>query len=218
MPASPTPIPLDEATAVLARVAAIEPGVLEDDDLHLRAVRALEVLHARGLPIVAERFVPLVALEEDAANSLLDLFVTLLAESDRTAAAVAGRAQTVAGEVRSKVSPEAALAHAVRAVLIDPARRIGSYLPRSIALLNDFRREELVRAWASAIGAPVSVRDAVEPPKKSARALDKLDYRKIRADEERLSIERRVLAEHAERVRQRQRQRDAEALASAQRE
>ena len=50
------------------------------------------------------------------------------------------------------------------------------------------------------------------------RMLERLDYRRIRADEERLSIERKVLAEHAEAVREKQRREAEAALASAQRE
>ena len=217
-PPEPLAIPLEEAVAVLTRIAASDQATIDDRALHLRVVRALDLLSRRGLVVPAERFAPLVANERAPETSLLDLFVELLTESEGTIVAVIARAQAHAAAAAPNVPSEAAAAHAARVVLIDPARTIGAYLPRAVALSNEFRREELVRAWAAAIGAPIRARDKLEKPERSKKALDKLDYRRIRADEERLAVERSVLAEQAEKVREKQRKRDAEALASAQRE
>jgi len=223
------PFPIEEAVAVLARAAATEAStpssgtqgvrVLDATELHLRAARALDVLAARGIVVVAERLVPMLAgLDEDPAHSVLDLLIALLRESDRVAQAVADRARAMLEDAARNVSSEAAAAHAARRVLLDPALEIGRYLPRAVALQNEFRREELVRAWAAAIGAPVESKRKLEAADKSKRALERLDYRKIRADEERLAVERRVLSEHADRVRAKQQKDAAEALANAQRE
>jgi hypothetical protein len=209
------PIPLEEAVAVLSRVAASAAPAVDARATHLRAVRALDALAARGLAVPPERIVPLL---QDGSLALLDLFVSILLESQAASHAVMERARVFTSEVGGNVCEDAANAHGARRALVTPAERIGAYLPREIALQNDFRREELVRAWAAEIGAPLEVKGKREKSDKSARALEKLDYRKIRADEERLAIERKVLAEHAEKVRERQRQREAEALASAQRE
>lgn len=198
-------IPIEEAVAIVARVAA-EP------DEQVRLARALDVLAARGFPVVAERFVLRAATSD---VSLLDFFVALLAESERTAAAVIARAKAIAEE--SGLPAEAAHGLAARRVLLEPASAIARHLPREVIVQNDFRREELVRTWAATLGIPVESRGKAEEPERSARTLERLDYRRIRADEERLAIERRVLAEHAEAVREKQR-REAEALASAQRE
>lgn len=203
-------IPVQEAVAVLSRVAASAPEATADEAaLHLRVVRALDAFAARGLSIPPERVVPRIAGAFDDL-SLLDLMVALMLESEKTAAAVVARA----GELAVSTLPaDAAAAMAFRRVLIDPAQSIGRYLPRSVVMQNEFRREELVRAWAAAIGVSIEGESA----DKSARVLERLDYRRIRADEERLQIERRVLAEHAAAVREKQRL-EAEALASAQRE
>lgn len=213
-----TPIPLEDALAVLSRAAATETSAPDATDLHLRAARVLDVLSSRGIDVPAERLVPLLAgAAEDASQSLLDLLVGMVRESEGVAAAVIDRARAVMTVAARSVSAEAASAHAARKVLLDPAVEIGRYLPRSVALQNEFRREELVRAWAGMIGAPIEHKRKVETEDRSRRALERLDYRKIKADEERLTIERRVLAEHAEKVREKQR-REAEALANAQRE
>jgi hypothetical protein len=211
-------IPLEEAVAVLSRIAASDPGPSDAVGMHLRAARALDELAARGFPVPAERFVPALAgLSEDPSASVLDLLITLLEQSPETATAIVQRARELA-ETATTVDPEAARAAAARRVLLDPALEIGRYLSREVALSNEFRREELVRTWADRVGLPLRVRGKLEPEERSRRTLDRLDYRKIKADEDRLAIERRVLAEHAEKVREKQRQREAEALASAQRE
>jgi len=215
-----TAFPLDEAIAILTRASASDASTTVDpNELHLRAARAIDALASAGIDVPAERFVPLLAgLGEDPSQSVLDLFVALLRESDRVARSVGERAREFAGEAARSVAPDAAIAHAARRVLLDPALELGRYLSRSIALSNEFRREELARAWASAIGVPIETKGKLEATDKSKRALERLDYRKIKADEERLGIERRVLAEHAEKVREKQRRAEAEALASAQRE
>lgn len=198
-------IPIAEAVAVLARApASVDPQV--------RVARTLDALAALGMPVPAERFVLRAATSD---VSLLDLLVSVMAECAPAGNAVVERARALA--TASGLPEEAAHAFAARRVLLDPATVIAAYLPREVALQNDFRREELVRAWAAQIGVPIESRGAVEPPEKSARALERLDYRRIRADEERLAIERKVLAEHAAAVREKQRL-EAEALASAQRE
>ncbi|MGZ3454932.1 MAG: hypothetical protein ACXVEF_35345, partial [Polyangiales bacterium] len=117
----------------------------------------------------------------------------------------------------SDLPEEARSGHAARRVLVEPATEIARYLPREAVAQNDFRREELARAWMAAIGVAIESTGKEEPKERSERSLARLDYRKIKADEERLAIERRVLAEHAEAVREKQRK-EAEALASAQRE
>lgn len=203
-------IPLPETVAILARVAASSPAAPTDEaSLHLRVVRALDVFAACGLPVAPERAVPRLAASFDD-SSLVDLMVTLLSESERTAATIVERARALC---EPSLPVEASAAVAFRRVLIDPALTLGRYLTRDVVMQNDFRREELVRAWAAAIGVAIDG----ETPEKSARALERLDYRRIRADEERLQIERKVLAEHAAAVREKQRL-EAEALASAQRE
>lgn len=212
-----TPFPLDEALVTLGRVAA--SGALPKDPAlpHVRVSRALDVLAGLGVVAPAERLVPhLASLTDD--ESLLDLLVTLLADAKGVAAAVRERARQLHRDALATVSIEAAAAYAARRVLVVPAREIGAYLPRSIAISNEFRREELARAWAASLGLPVSSKGKPEKPDRSARALEKLDYRRIRIDEERLAIERTVLAEHAAKVRAKQAAREAEAQASAQRE
>jgi hypothetical protein len=215
------PFPLEDAVAVLARAAATDSsagGAADSTELHLRAASALDAFAAQGITVPAERFVPLLAgLCDDSSQSILELLITLLRESPAVAQAVADRARGIANEAAPSVGAEAAIGHAARRVLVDPALDLGRYLTRAVVLSNEFRREELARAWAAAIGVPIEAKGRVEPLEKSTRALERLDYRRILADEERLGIERRVLAEHAERVREKQR-REAEALASAQRE
>lgn len=206
-------IPLEECVAILARVAASTPVAASDEaSLQLRVVRALDVFAAHGLPVAPERVVPRIAASF-ADASLLELMVAVMVESERAAAAVVSRARAL----HSDLSGEAAAATGFRRVLTDPAEVLGRYLPRDVVMQNEFRREELIRAWASAISVPLEVRSKEEPAEKSARVLERLDYRRIRADEERLSIERSVLGAHAEAIREKQR-REAEALASAQRE
>ncbi len=203
-------IPLPEAVAILTRVAASRPELPTDEAaLHLRVVRALDAFAERGLPVAPERVVPRIAASHGDL-SLLDPMVAILLESERAAAAIVARARELSPP---ELPAEASAALSFRRVVVDPAESIGRYLPRSVVMQNDFRREELVRAWAAAIGVSIEG----ETAEKSARALERLDYRRIRADEERLQIERSVLAEHAEAVREKQR-REAEALASAQRE
>lgn len=212
----PDPVVVEEAVAALARVIAADPPS-DPAALHLRVVRALDAFAARGLAIAPERIVPrLAASEADPSRSVLDLLVAILLDTERSAAAIVARTKAIAASIDG-LSEEAAVAHAVRRVLIDPAGAIARHLPRDVVVQNDFRREELVRTWASAIGVPVESGGKLEDEARSARALARLDYRKIREDEERLAIERRVLAEHAAAVREKQR-REAEALASAQRE
>jgi len=203
-----TAIPIEEAVAILSRVPA-EVSSLEE---HVRIARALDVLAARGLPVVPERFVVRAASSD---VSLLDFLIALLAESERTAQAVISRARTLAEQ--SGLPAEAANAHAARRILLDPGSAIARDLPREVVVQNDFRREELVRTWAARLEIPVESRGKPEEPERSARVLERLDYRRIRADEDRLAIERKVLAEHAAAVREKQRI-EAEALASAQRE
>lgn len=204
-------IPLEESVAILARVTTL--GVEDETSRHLRVVRALDAFAARGLAIAAERVVPRVAASFDD-TSLIDLMVNVLIESDRAAEAIVARARELADP---SLSSEAAAAIGFRRVLIDPAQSIGKYLPREVVMQNDFRREELIRGWAAAIGVGIEQGGRPEATEKSRRVLERLDYRRIRDDEERLQIERRVLAEHAEAVREKQRK-EAEALASAQRE
>ncbi len=214
-------IPVDECVAILARIAATGSVAVDEVALHLRAARLVDVLAARGLAVAPERILPsLLTTTPDAAASVLDLILALVEECAGFAQALeeALRARATALASASEGPKDAALAHAVRALLLVTAREIGSGLPREVALANDFRREELVRAFASKIGASVIARGKEEPAEQSARILERLDYRRIREDEERLAVERRVLAEHAERVRELQRKREAEALASAQRE
>ena len=215
----PRAIPLEPCVAILRRVAAEEPTEPMAPDLrdaHLRASRLLDVLGARGLPVAPERLLPLLPAAE-AGDSVLGLLIELLDGCDAFAGALADavRARAAAAD---GLSEEAALGHALRSLLLVPAREIGAYLPRRVVLTNEFRSEELVRAFASFLDAPLEVQGAPEQPERSARVLDRLDYRRIREDEERLEVERTVLAEHAERVRELQRKREAEALASAQRE
>ncbi len=205
--------------AILRRIAAEEPSTPREPalrDAHLRATRLLDVLAERGLSVAPERLLPLLPAV-DTGDSVLELLVALIDGSEGFAGAlsdaVTARAATAEG-----LSAEAALGHAVRSLLLVPAREIGAYLPRRVALTNEFRSEELVRAYAAFLEAPIEVAGAVEQADRSARVLDRLDYRRIREDEERLAVERTVLAEHAERVRELQRKREAEALASAQRE
>lgn len=205
-----TAIPIEEAVAILSRA----PAELAPAEQHVCLARALDVLAARGLPVAPERFVVRAASCD---ISLLDLLVTLLAESDRTAAAVLAQARALARVIESGLPPEAAHAHAARRVLLDTGSTIARHLPREVVVQNDFRREELVRTWAALLSVPIESRGKVEEPARSARVLERLDYRRIRADEERLGIERKVLAEHAAAVREKQRK-EAEALASAQRE
>jgi hypothetical protein len=212
-------VPIEEAVAILGRVAASQIAAETDESaLHLRVTRALDAFAARGLPLPPERIVPRIAGSfEDPAQSVLDLLVTVIVDSDRCASAVVTRAREWIASTTG-LPEEAARAHAIRRVLLDPADAIGRYLPRDAVMQNDFRREELIRAWAAAIGVPIEAGGKPEAAEKSERALARLDYRRIRDDEERLAIERRVLAEHTEAVREKQR-RDAEAaLASAQRE
>ena len=212
-------IPLEECVAILSRIAATGSVAVDDVALHLRATGLLDALAAKGIAVQPERILPLmVTTTVDSEASILDLIVTLVEQS-------AGFAQALEEAIRARVAtlaPDgdagAAMAHAVRALLLVPAREIGAGLPRPVALANDFRREELVRAFAARIGAPIVARGAAEAREASARVLERLDYRRIREDEVRVAVERRVLAEHAERVRELQRQREAEALASAQRE
>lgn len=217
----PRAVPLEPCVAILRRVAAegpAEPGAPDPRDAHLRASRLLDALAARGLPVAPERLLPLLPAVE-AEDSVLGLLVELLDGCDAFAGALADAVRARAAATRAEgLSDEAALGHALRSLLLVPAREIGAYLPRRVVLTNEFRSEELVRAFASFLDAPIEVQGAPEPPDRSARVLDRLDYRRIREDEERLEIERTVLAEHAERVRELQRKREAEALASAQRE
>lgn len=215
----PRAIPLEPCVAILRRVAAeqpAEPAARDPRESHLRASRLLDVLAARGLSVAPERLLPLLPAAE-VGDSVLGLLVELLdgceAFAGALADAVRARAATADG-----LSEEAALGHALRSLLLVPAREIGAYLPRRVVLTNEFRSEELVRAFASFLDAPIEVHGATEQADRSARVLDRLDYRRIREDEERLEVERTVLAEHAERVRELQRKREAEALASAQRE
>ncbi len=212
------PLPIEEGIAVLGRVAAQPTPVFDESALHLRVVRALDAFATRGLPLAPERIVPRIAGSfGDPAQSVLDLMVAVLIESERSASAIVGRAREWA-DATGALPEEAARAYAVRRVLLDPAEAIGKYLPREVVLQNDFRREELLRAWGAAIGVPIESGGKLEPAERSERALARLDYRRIRADEERLAIERRVLAEHAEAVREKQRREAEAALASAQRE
>lgn len=221
-------IPLEPCAAILAQRAAERPAVGPDGspspsaptprEAHLLTARLLDTLAARGVGVAPERLLPLLPATAGE-GSVLDLLVALLAGVDAFAEAVREAVELRAAAARDGgLSDEAAIGHAVRAALLVPAREISAYLPRAVVLTNEFRSEELVRAYAAAIGAPLEVRGALEPEERSARALERLDYRRIRDDEERLAIERSVLAEHAERVRELQRRREAEALASAQRE
>ncbi len=211
------PFPLDEALATLARVAATKPAPRDAVERQVLVSRTRDTLADLGIVVVEARIVPhLASLLGD--EGLLDLLVTLLGDARGIAAAVRERARTIHREAIASVSIEAALAHAARRIVVTPARDIGSYLPRSIALSNEFRREELARAYADALGLPISAKGKVETPERSLRALSKLDYRRIRIDEERLAIERSVLAEHAAKVRAKEAAREAEAQASAQRE
>lgn len=220
-------IPLEPCAAILAQRAAERPAAGPEGpspggstarEGHLLTARLLDTLAARGVAVAPERLLPLLPVT-GGEDSVLELLVALLADADAFAEAVREAVELRAAAARDAgLSDEAALGHAVRTALLVPAREISAYLPRAVVLSNEFRSEELVRAYAAAIDAPLEVRGAREPEERSARALERLDYRRIRDDEERLAIERSVLAEHAERVRELQRRREAEALASAQRE
>ncbi len=212
-------IPIEEAVAVLARASTAQPSREGDDDdatRHLQVVRALDAFAARGLSVAPERLVIRIAAIEDP-SSLLDLMVAVITDAERSSEAIVERARAIASE-RTTLVEEAAAAHAIRRVLLDPASAIARHLPREVVLANDFRREELVRSWAAYIGVPIESAGKVETTERSTRALSRLDYRKIREDEERLAIERRVLTEHAEAIREKQRREAEAALASAQRE
>jgi hypothetical protein len=208
--------PIEEAIAALGRAVAAA-GPTTENDLHLRVARALDVFAAHGIAVAPERIVLHIAASDDPARSSLDLMIAVLTESERCAAAVMDKAKELAAAA-GDLPEEARTGHAARRVLIEPAAIIARHLPREAVALNDFRREELARTWMSLIEVPVESAGKQEAPERSERALARLDYRKIKGDEERLAIERKVLAEHAEAVREKQRREAAEALASAQRE
>jgi hypothetical protein len=208
--------PIEEAVAALGRAVAAG-GATTEAELHLRVARALDVFAAHGLPVAPERVVLHIAASDDPARSSLDLMVSVLTDSERCATAVMEKAKEIASAA-GDLSEEARTGHAARRVLVEPAAILARHLPREAVALNDFRREELARTWMSLIDVPIESSGKPEAPERSERALARLDYRKIKADEERLAIERKVLAEHAEAVREKQRREAAEALASAQRE
>ncbi|MGZ5966609.1 MAG: hypothetical protein ACXWP4_03000, partial [Polyangiales bacterium] len=173
--------PIEEAVAVLARAAAAAPGGPADDtELHLRVARALDVFAANGLAVAPERILPRIAASDDPSRSSLDLMVAVLTESQRCAAAVIARAKEIAAAA-SDLPEEARSGHAARRVLVEPATEIARYLPREAVAQNDFRREELARAWMAAIGVAIESTGKEEPKERSERSLARLDYRKIKA-------------------------------------
>ena len=95
--------PIEEAIAIIARAAAAaESATVDDNALHLRVVRALDVFAAHQLPVAPERFVVRGAAPDDPARSSLDLMIAVLTDSDRCAAAVIGRAKEIALQVTGR--------------------------------------------------------------------------------------------------------------------
>lgn len=86
----------------------------------------------------------------------------------------------------------AATVHPPTAAFIRPARSIARRLPPSVLAGSALRREECLRRWAAAVGAPVRQGGEPESAARSQRVLQRLDYTQIRAEEQRLAEERAV--------------------------
>jgi len=205
------PIDVADAVSVLARIVEAEGPDDYAVHAHLVAARASDALVDLGCPVEAERLVPALGSLADAELEVIGLMVGLVEGCESVGEALRER---LSGAGADPVQDELT----VREVLIGPARAFGGYLTADVLSLNDFRREELVRGWAAKLGAPIRKGKHVEKPGKAARQLERLDYRRIQADEERFRIEQEVLAEHARKVRELQERRERAAMAAASRE
>jgi len=210
-------IPLEEAIEVLSRPAR-SPS--DDEPSRHRQIlfsKVMDLLSDLGLEPAAEVVLPALMTLSPAGVGLLDLILSLIDECDGVRKAVDAFLTTLDGPDETTTGAARTAAVAQR-VLIHPTQMLGAYLPARVVDLNDFRREELVRSWASSLGIPIAAKGKVESAERSARILQRLDYRKILIDEERFKVEQAVVSEQAAKVRALQERRRAAAMAAASRE
>lgn len=158
---------LDAARAALAR-ARPAPDARRVVARHADLWR-----HPLGRPLdPLDAVLPIGALSADALT-LCGLLVEVAHEVESMRAIAAERADPLA----AFVAPAAAL-----------ARR----LPPAVVTAQPIRQEELLRRWAEHHGAGVVSDGRAESPDHRRRVLDRLDYRRIRAEEERLDAQRTI--------------------------
>lgn len=162
------PLDLDAARAALALVAARPPA----PDRLLLAWHAdlYRDLHPEVEPDPLDLILPFGALSPEA-RALLGLLVATAREVPSMRAAAGGRGP---------------------AAFVDAAAALAERLPPAVVRAHPLRQEELLRRWAAQIDAPLRVADAPEPPDRATRVLERLDYARIRAEEQRLEDERAV--------------------------
>lgn len=88
-----------------------------------------------------------------------------------------------------------------RAVFVDVAARLAPRLPPAVVRETAIRQQELLRRWADAHGAGVRHEGRDEPDDLRRRVLDRLDYHRIRAEEQRLDEQRTIAEAHREAMR-----------------
>lgn len=209
-------LPLTEAVDILGQMDADFPGDEPDRALQVIVARSLDLLRDLGLEPDPGVVVPILGSLPTAALGLLDLLLAATEGSESIRAALEDAVQAQLTQLEGS-PPRAQLGTVLERTLVGPVSATARYLPRDVVALNDFRREELLRTWAAQAGMPILGDRGEETAERSARELARLDYRRILADEERFRVERTVVAEHSEKIRQLQAARQR-ALAASNRE
>lgn len=165
----PPALDLDDARAALAPIAG-RPAPPDRLALAWHADLARALWPDRLDPLDA--VLPFGALAPDA-RRLLALLVETAREVPSMRAAAAA----------SPLGPAAFTA---------PAAALAERLPSDAVRAEALRQEELLRRWAALAGAPLAVGGASEPAARSAQVLARLDYARVRAEEQRLADERTI--------------------------
>ena len=210
-------IPLEEAIEILSQPARAPSDDEPSRHRQILFSKVMDLLRDLGLEPAAEVVVPALMTLSPAGVGLLDLILALIDECDGVREAVEEFLTTL-DSPDQPTTGAARTAAAAQRILIHPTQMLGAYLPTRVVELNDFRREELVRSWAGALGIPIASKGEVESAERSTRILQRLDYRKILIDEERFKVEQTVVSEQAAKVRALQERRRAAAMAAASRE
>lgn len=164
---------LDVALDLDAACAALARARLATDARRVVARHADLWRHALGRPLdPLDAVLPIGALSHDAL-ALCGLLVDAAHEVESMRAIAAAHPDPLA-------------------VFVAPAAALGPRLPPAVVIAQPIRQEELLRRWANHHGAGVRRDGRAEPAEHRRRVLDRLDYRRIRAEEERLDAQRTI--------------------------
>lgn len=165
---------LDDACAALALAAARPEATIR----YTIARHADLWRHRLNHPLTPlDAVLPIGALSQDAITLL-----ALLVETAHHVATLQAIAVTIAAQ------------HTPTAAFIAPAAALAPRLLAAVVRQNAIRQQELLRRFADHHGADIRADGRDEPRDLTRRVLDRLDYRQIRAEEQRLD-EQRTIAE-----------------------